>query len=88
MFSCMRRASAQARPAVSDIVRRVADALEVSGDDLEFVIDVANAALIGIVTEWIAGGMKEEYKDSLDRLFLSLDAMVSISLASMRDGKD
>ena len=77
-----------ARPAVSDIVRRVADALGVSGDDLEFVIDVANAALIGIVTEWIAGGMKEEYKDSLDRLFLSLDAMVSISLASMRDGKD
>ena len=62
-----------ARPAISDLVRQVEGARIISEEDLEFVIDIATFSLVGIITEWVAGGMKPEYKEKLDRLFVLLD---------------
>ena len=62
-----------ARPAISDLVRQVECARIISEEDLEFVIDIATFSLVGIITEWVAGGMKPEYKEKLDRLFVLLD---------------
>lgn len=62
-----------ARPAISDLVRQVEGTRIISEEDLEFVIDIATFSLVGIITEWVAGGMKPEYKEKLDRLFVLLD---------------
>ena len=62
-----------ARPGVRDLVCEVAADRAIDAEDLEFVVDIATFSLVGIMTEWVAGGMNTEYKEKLDKVFLLLD---------------
>lgn len=72
-----------ARPAISDMVKQLGTSTVFQGEDLEFAIDIVTYSVVGIITEWVAGGMKPEYKEKLNRLLataeVQLEAMIQKS---------
>lgn len=61
-----------AEPAVRDVTELRAGG-RLTETDKELITDIATLSLIGIITEWIADGMREDYKLKLDRMFQMMD---------------
>ena len=70
-----------ARPALLDIAQDYAKGKNIADEDLEFVASVFTFALVGIMTEWVADGMSQEYQDKLDKFFLIIDGTMEATLA-------
>lgn len=69
-----------ARPAISDLVKQVAENRRIEEEDVDFVTDIFTFGLVGILTEWVAGGMSTDYKDKLDKLFIVIDGTLETTL--------
>lgn len=61
------------KPILQDITETFSEGLTISEQDKEFVIDIFSFGFIGIMTEWVADGMKQNYGEDIDRFFLLLD---------------
>lgn len=69
-----------AKPAIADIAEKFSQGKHIAEEDLEFVVDVFTFGLVGIITEWVAGGMSEEYKSDIDKFFLVIDGTMEGTL--------
>lgn len=69
-----------AKPAIADIAEKFSEGKHIAEEDLEFVVDVFTFGLVGIITEWVAGGMSEEYKSDIDKFFLVIDGTMEGTL--------
>lgn len=64
---------AQLRPILESIVVRKIQDAAVSQEDRDFIIDVYVLSAIGILFDWMGGGMKDEYDIRLEKLVRLLD---------------
>ena len=62
-----------ARPALTDIAAGYAEGRHISQEDQEFVVNIFNFALIGLVTEWVGSGMDTAFIKDIDRFYKVLD---------------
>jgi probable dihydroxyacetone kinase regulator len=69
-----------ARPAINDLVMQVAESRTIAQEDIDFVVDIFTFGLVGILTEWVAGGMNPEIKEKLDKFFFVIDGTLEITL--------
>ena len=56
-------------PAVRDVIRGFAEGHDLREEDLEFIVEFQTLELVAVITEWIAGGMRDVYRKKLNRLF-------------------
>ena len=67
-------------PAVRDVIRGFADGRRLAEEDLEFLVEFQTLQLVAVITEWIGGGMRDEYREKLNKLFQmqtgTLDVMI------------
>ena len=69
-----------ARPAINDLVMQVAENRTIAQADIDFVVDIFTFGLVGILTEWVAGGMNPEIKEKLDKFFFVIAGTLEITL--------
>ena len=50
-------------------IRGFAEGHDLREEDLEFIVEFQTLELVAVITEWIAGGMRDEYRKKLNRLF-------------------
>lgn len=74
-----------AKPAISGIVRNISMEYDVSNEDIEFIIMMLTTSLMGIMTEWVAGGMDDTYNKSIDKFFVILDGMIEYTMQKLVD---
>lgn len=67
-------------PAVRDVIRGFAEGRRLAEEDLEFLVEFQTLQLVAVITEWIGGGMRDEYREKLNKLFQmqtgTLDVMI------------
>lgn len=68
------------KPAVTGIVKEISRGYRVDDDDVEFLIFMLTAALMGVMAEWIGDGMDDSYRRRLDKFFVMLDGIVEYVL--------
>ncbi|MDD4377061.1 MAG: TetR/AcrR family transcriptional regulator C-terminal domain-containing protein [Eubacteriales bacterium] len=54
--------------------------IKIEKEDYDFVVDLYTFGLVGILTEWLADGMKEDYLDKLDKFLYMVDGTMVITL--------
>ena len=54
--------------------------IKIEKEDYDFVVDLYTFGLVGILTEWLADGMKEGYLDKLDKFLYMVDGTMVITL--------
>ncbi len=68
------------RPIIREVIDERSKGIAISDENKEFITDVYAMALIGIMYEWIEGGMEKEYRNKLDKLKIlingSLDYLI------------
>lgn len=69
-----------AKPALSEIAASYAKDKHISQEDQDFVVSVFNFALVGIVTEWVGGGMDSAFVKDIDRFYKVLDGTMEGAL--------
>lgn len=69
-----------ARPAILDLVVKAADGRNIRQEDIDFVADIFTFGLVGILTEWVAGGMDPIIKEKMDKFFVIVDGTLEITL--------
>lgn len=69
-----------ARPALTDIAAGYAEGRHISQEDQEFVVNIFNFALIGLVTEWVGSGMDTAFIKDIDRFYKVLDGTMEGAL--------
>lgn len=69
-----------ARPSIEKLVKFYSEDKRVSDEDLEFVASIYTFGLIGIMAEWVAGGMNEESSQMLDKFFTVIDGSLDYTL--------
>lgn len=72
-----------AKPALTGIAVEFSKGKSITKEDIEFVADIFTFALVGIMTEWVAGGMSEEYASKIDKLFLVIDGTMESTLEKL-----
>ena len=68
------------RPSLEAIARHFAEGKHISQEDLDFVVNVFNFALVGVVTEWVGGGMDASIMKDFDRLYKVIDGTMENAL--------
>ena len=61
--------------------KTLAAGMEVSEDDLRFVVDIYQSAAVGIIEVWLAGDMRTEYSDDIERLIRIVDGSIESTLS-------
>ncbi len=69
-----------ARPSLEIIARHYAQGKRISQEDLDFVVNVFDFALVGVVTEWVGGGMDASIMKDFDRLYKVIDGTMENAL--------
>lgn len=69
-----------ARPSLAAIAQHYAEGKHISQEDLDFVVNVFNFALVGIVTEWVGGGMDPAFIKDIDRFYKVIDGTMENAL--------
>ncbi|MGN0709353.1 MAG: TetR/AcrR family transcriptional regulator C-terminal domain-containing protein [Anaerovoracaceae bacterium] len=73
-----------ARPAIEAMVKNVGASAYIAEDDINFIIDIATYALIGILMEWIGEGMPDTYRQHLNKLFVMLDGVLTMAVNNFK----
>lgn len=68
------------RPSLEVIARHYAQGKRISQEDLDFVVNVFDFALVGVVTEWVGGGMDASIMKDFDRLYKVIDGTMENAL--------
>ncbi len=68
------------RPALKNIAAGYAEGRHISQEDQEFVVNIFDFALIGLVTEWVGHGMDTTYIKDIDRFYKVLDGTMEGAL--------
>lgn len=63
-------------PLIERQIDRTAKGDAILPEDKQFLADMATYALVGILTEWIASGMKPEYQQQFGKLMFLLDGIL------------
>ena len=69
------------RPPLEQSARVLAEDMDVSEDNLRFVVDIYQSAAAGIIEVWLENDMRTEYNDDIDRLIRIVDGSMSSTLA-------
>ncbi len=69
-----------ARPSLEEIAARFIRGKHISQDDLDFVVSFFNFSLVGIVTEWVSGGMDAAFIKDIDRFYKVIDGTMEGAL--------
>ena len=72
-----------ARPRMEELVNNLAEGMHVSDEDLDFVVQIYTFGLVGILTEWLASGMSDDFSHMLDKFFLIVDGSIEHTLAKL-----
>ncbi len=72
-------------PAMRDVIRGFAEGHEIQQVDLDFIVEFQTLGLVAFITEWIAGGMRDEYRDRLNKLFRMLSGTMDVVIANMEE---
>lgn len=69
-----------ARPSLKEIAANYAEGKHISEEDQDFVVSLFNFALVGIVTEWVSGGMDTAFIKDIDRFYKVIDGTMEDAL--------
>jgi probable dihydroxyacetone kinase regulator len=69
------------RPALEYTARAHAAGMDVTEDDLRFVVDIYQSAAVGIIEVWLGNDMRTEYSDDIERLIRIVDGSIQSTLA-------
>lgn len=69
-----------ARPSLEAIAVDYAEGKHISQEDQDFVVSLFNFALVGIVTEWVSGGMDTAFIKDIDRFNKVIDGTMEAAL--------
>ena len=56
-----------------DFVKKQADGLAVQDEDLHLIADFYKCAFVGLILQWLDGGMKEDPEYIVDKIFSYLE---------------
>ena len=56
-----------------DFVKKQADGLAVQDEDLRLIADFYKCAFVGLILQWLDGGMKEDPEYIVDKIFSYLE---------------
>ncbi len=65
---------------ITRVVKKVSSKLNVNTSDKDLIIDFYRLALVGIITEWLEGGMREEMEQIINRLGVILSGTIDSAL--------
>lgn len=68
-------------PMIEEQLNKADKADTVSPEDKEFLCNMGTYATVGIITEWIASGMKTESMEILDKMLVLLDGIIDFVVA-------
>ncbi len=68
-----------------NFVRKEAEGMPVSEKDIEFIASFFEYALVGFVLKWIQNGMKDDPRESVDRLAKIFDGSIKRALENCND---
>lgn len=68
------------KPVILKQAKTFAEGMTIDEEDLEFVVSIFTFAFIGILIEWVAAGMHQDYKKNIERFFLIIDGTMEGTL--------
>jgi probable dihydroxyacetone kinase regulator len=71
-------------PLLKDVVDEVAKGMEVREEDKKFIADFYKFAFVGVVLNWIKGGMKEKPEIIVDRISTLISGTIQRALENYR----
>lgn len=74
-----------AKPSIAGIVKKISEDYHVSDEDIDFMVMMLTASLMGIMTEWVAGGMDETYNKWIDKFFVILDGAIEYTMQKLEN---
>lgn len=74
-------------PIMISFVKNEAKDINANEDDIKFIADFYKYALIGMVLDWVANGMKEDISEIIEKLSNLLTGSISMALSKNKDTK-
>ncbi len=71
------------RPAFRQLMDQVMEEHRISEKDQDFIVNIYTYAVVGVLTEWIASGMPEEFIRDLDRLYEAVGGTMAFSVENL-----
>ena len=75
------------KPILSSIVNEVAQSMEISQENREFVTDVYVLMMVGFFMEWMEYDMPKDKLGKLDKLFYCMDGSIAYTLGKFEETK-
>lgn len=75
------------KPILSSIVNEVAQSMEISQENREFVTDVYVLMMVGFFMEWMEYDMPKDKLGKLDKLFYCMDGSIAYTLEKFEETK-
>ena len=75
------------KPILSSIVNEVAQSMEISQENRDFVADVYVLMMIGFFMEWMEYDMPKDKLGKLDKLFYCMDGSIAYTLEKFEETK-
>ena len=71
-----------------DFVKKQADGLAVQDEDLRLIADFYKCAFVGLILQWLDGGMKENPEYIVDKIFSYLEGNTRNMLKNAAERND
>lgn len=69
------------RPMMTDVINSQPNAMKVTQEDRNFIIDIYIYAAVGITFQWVGNGMTSNYEDDIDKLTCLLEGTTEYLLS-------
>ena len=73
------------RPALVTFAAEAAEKKDVGREDIDFVADMCTYALVGIITEWVASSLTDNYSGTLEKLLVATNGILDFAFDNLSE---
>lgn len=67
---------------ISDVIEEKSTESKLDKEDKAFIAEFYKYAFVGVMLDWIAGGMKDDYKKIVEKMSITLHGTVAVSISN------